>query len=65
MTVPSPRNPNVCPGCEQLLEDDCAALNEFLGHAPATEPEAPARSKQPGEAWVSETDRSGFLSSNH
>jgi hypothetical protein len=30
MTVGSPRNPNICPSCEQLLEDDCAALNRLL-----------------------------------
>ncbi len=30
MTQPSPRNPNICPGCEQLLEDDCAALEQLM-----------------------------------
>ena len=30
MTVPSPRNPNICLSCEQLLEDDCAALEQLL-----------------------------------
>lgn len=30
MTVPSPRNPNICLSCEQLLDDDCAALEQLL-----------------------------------
>lgn len=30
MTVPSPRNPNLCLSCEQLLEDDCAALEQLM-----------------------------------
>lgn len=27
---PSPRNPNICLNCEQLLEDDCAELNRLM-----------------------------------
>jgi hypothetical protein len=30
MNIPSPRNPNICLSCEQLLEDDCAELNRVL-----------------------------------
>ena len=38
MTMPSPRNPNICPGCEQLLEDDCAALDKLMPEVQAAEP---------------------------
>ena len=27
---PSPRNPNICLNCEQLLEDDCAELDRLM-----------------------------------
>ncbi|HTD65198.1 MAG TPA: hypothetical protein VK846_01545 [Candidatus Limnocylindria bacterium] len=30
MTASSPRNPNVCVACEQLLDDDTANLNTLL-----------------------------------
>lgn len=30
MAVPCPRNPNICLGCEQLLDDDCAALEQLM-----------------------------------
>jgi hypothetical protein len=37
MTTASPRNPNICVSCEQLLEDDCMALDMLL--ASVAEPE--------------------------
>jgi hypothetical protein len=27
---PSPRNPNICLNCEQLLDDDCAELDRLM-----------------------------------
>ncbi len=38
MTVPSPCNPNVCLSCEQLLEDDGAALDKLMPEVQAAEP---------------------------
>ena len=34
---PSPRNPNICLNCEQLLDDDCAELDRLMleMHEPA------------------------------
>lgn len=32
ITVASPRNPNLCAGCEQLLEDDCVKLDTLLAN---------------------------------
>ncbi len=37
MTVSSPRNPNICMSCEQLLDDDGTELDALL--ASATEPD--------------------------
>ncbi len=34
MTVPCPRNPNICLSCEQLLEDDSAALDKLMPETP-------------------------------
>ena len=41
MSQSSPRNPNICVGCEQLLGDDCAELDKLM-LAVATA-ESPAR----------------------
>ena len=30
MTAGSPRNPNICISCEQLLDDDCAELEKLI-----------------------------------
>jgi hypothetical protein len=30
MVTPGVRNPNLCAACEQLLEDDCAALDTLM-----------------------------------
>ena len=30
MVMSSPRNPNICAACEQLLEADCAALDALF-----------------------------------
>ena len=38
MTVPCPRNPNICLSCEQLLDDDCAALDKLMPEVPTAEP---------------------------
>ena len=50
MTVPCPRNPNICLSCEQLLDDDCAALKELLaGPEPAatiTHPGTPVTERE-------------------
>jgi hypothetical protein len=46
MKVPSPRNPNVCLSCEQLLEDDCNALEHLLAEP---EPAAFTRRNMPVE----------------
>ena len=42
MTVPCPRNPNICLSCEQLLDDDCAALEQLMA-----EPEPAATVARP------------------
>jgi hypothetical protein len=39
MTASSPRNPNICVSCEQLLEDDCMQLDALLASAPEPDPE--------------------------
>jgi hypothetical protein len=39
MTAGSPRNPNMCISCEQLLDDDCLQLNELLASVPNPDPE--------------------------
>lgn len=43
MTTASPRNPNICLSCEQLLEDDCSELEKLLGGL------APAATRFPAE----------------
>ena len=40
MAQSSPRNPNLCAACEQLLADDCAELERLMMAAGA---DAPAR----------------------
>ena len=43
MTVSSPRNPNICLSCEQLLDDDGARLETLLASVPEPDPpELPA-----------------------
>ena len=54
MTVPSPRNPNVCLSCEQLLEDDGAALEQLMAET------APATVAPNTEAEKNETVEAGF-----
>ena len=44
MTESSPRNPNICISCEQLLDDDCMELDALL--ASVTNPEAKRPAKQ-------------------
>lgn len=46
MAHSSPRNPNVCASCEQLLEDDGVKLNRLFQTVTLAEP--PAR--RPAEA---------------
>ena len=41
MTAGSPRNPNICLSCEQLLDDDCAELERLMAAIGSAEP-APA-----------------------
>lgn len=41
MTKASPRNPNLCPSCEQLLADDCADIERLLAPT-VSEPHPPA-----------------------
>ena len=38
MTAGSPRNPNVCVSCEQLLDDDCMQLDALLASASNLDP---------------------------
>ncbi len=38
MTVSSPRNPNICLSCEQLLDDDGTRLETLLASVPEPEP---------------------------
>jgi hypothetical protein len=38
MTESSPRNPNICVSCEQLLDDDCKQLDALLASVPNPEP---------------------------
>ena len=40
MTQSSPRNPNICVSCEQLLEDDCEQLDKRMVAVAAAEPPA-------------------------
>lgn len=63
MAASSPRNPHLCAGCEQLLEDDCEALNESLGNTPATEPQASAQPNQPRQDPAPEEDHQVFSKS--
>jgi hypothetical protein len=39
MTESSPRNPNICVSCEQLLEDDGMRLDALLASVPNPDPE--------------------------
>lgn len=47
MTAGSPRNPNICLSCEQLLDDDCAALEKLM--ADTSPAEVPPTSRLTGE----------------
>ena len=38
MTAGSPRNPNICAGCEQLLEDDGGELHRLIASVESAEP---------------------------
>jgi len=38
MTESSPRNPNICVSCEQLLDDDCMQLDALLASVPNPDP---------------------------
>lgn len=38
MTESSPRNPNICVSCEQLLDDDSMQLDALLASVPHPEP---------------------------
>jgi hypothetical protein len=61
MAAISPRNPNVCISCEQLLEDDCAELDALLASAaapkrlvrPVSSPREASVFKEPNEIFSS------------
>ena len=64
MTVISPRNPNMCVGCEQLLEDDCAQLDTLIASVPQPEPvSSPATRHKAGKSSLPEDEFEVFAKS--
>ena len=58
MVQSSPRNPNLCAACEQLLADDCAELERLMmavvAEAPARAPATAPRDFYPSPGNASE-----------
>lgn len=59
MAASSPRNPNICPGCEQLLADDCFELEKLLagGEPPSLKrTDSARRDASPDDFFLSPSD---------
>lgn len=60
MTAGSPRNPNMCISCEQLVDDDSMKLDALLDSVPNSDPaERPAEQQ---EVFVPELHETFFAS---